>query len=208
MKFTFITDAVDKILRISEKEKNADMRLPTKVSAFGVAMTFCGLFLVIISIISSAFAMLFFALLSFLIAAFAFLCYKFQRIYILSETEFEYTTFWGKKKIYKFEHIRAIKTNTDSHVLIFTKGRINIETSAILSEKLKILFNKELKRIHQENIERKARLKAAKEKKLKELQRSSSVAKSPNTAEKQTAAENPQKTQNPENTGENNENNK
>lgn len=174
MRFDFWEIAVDKVLRIDEKEKKADMHLPIRVATFGAAMAFCGIFLVILAIIASAAAMMFLAILSILIAVFAFLSYKFQRIHILSDEEFEYSTFFGKKKIYKFEHVRAVRVNADSRTLIFSNGRINIESNAILSERLRLLFNKELARIQRENEERKRRLnthKAAKAKKLAELTR-------------------------------------
>ena len=174
MNFDFIIKSVDKLLRISEKDKKADMQLPDRVAFFGIAMTFCGVFLIIIAIIAIAPFMLFFSILSLLVATFAFLCYKFQRIHILSDEEFEYSTFLGKKKIYKFEHVRAVRVNADSRTLIFSNGRINIESNAILSERLRLLFNKELARIQRENEERKRRLnthKAAKAKKLAELTR-------------------------------------
>ena len=148
MKFDFVINTIDKLLRISDKDKNADMRLPSKVPYFGAAMAFVGLLITIMSIATAIFFLLFFSLIAFLISAFAFLCYKYQRIHVLSETEFQYTTFLGKQKTYKFEDIVSIKMNPDSHTLVMKKGRILIESSAHISERLKLLFNKELDRIY------------------------------------------------------------
>lgn len=151
MKFDFLINAIDKLLRINDEDKNADMHLPAKVPYFGVAMIFAGLLIAAVSIFSLAFLLLAFSAIAFLISAYALLCYKNQRIHVLSETEFQYTTFLGKKKIYKFEDIVSIKFNPDSHTLVMKKGRILIESSAHISERLKLLFNKELDRVYKAN---------------------------------------------------------
>ena len=197
MKLDFLTDAVDKILRIDEEDKNADMQHPGRVAVFGVAMTFCGLFLAIIALASGALSMLFFAIFSFLVATLAFLCYKFQRIFVLSDTEFQYTTFYGKRKIYKFEHIRAIRSNSDSHVLILVDGRINIEPNTVMSERLRELFNNELARVYKENAEKKARIKALKSSRSVRLAELSKLSQEKESNQAQNTPE----------TGEENENN-
>ena len=180
MSFGFITRTIDKLLCINEKDKKADMQLPVRVAFFGVAMAFCGLFLTIIALFSATWSMLLFAFFALAVSAYSFLSYKFQRIHVLSDTEFEYTTFLGKRKIYRFEHIRAIKSNSESHILILVDGRINVEPNTVMSERLKQLFNKELERIYKENSEKKARMKALKSSRsvrLSELSRLSSSAK-------------------------------
>ena len=148
---SFLTDTVDKILRIDENDKKADMQPSSKVAAFGVAMVLPGLFLTVISICYAAWFMLSFAALAFCASAVSFVCYKFGRIRILSDAVFEYTTLLGTKKVSKFEDIRAIRTDSDSHVLILNRGKIRIYANSTLSEKLKSLLNKELDRIYKEN---------------------------------------------------------
>lgn len=155
MDFSFVIDAVDKILRVSEEDKKADMQLPTRIAAFGVVMTFAGIVLIILSIITNVLSMLALAFIAFLVAAFAFLCYKFRRIHVLSETEFSFTNFWGRKRIYNFNHIRGDRISSESHTLIMNLGRIRIESANIMSDRLKRLFNKELARVHREALERK-----------------------------------------------------
>lgn len=150
MRFNLVFDVIDRLLRISVWERRADMHLPSRIALFGVAMTFAGLFFIILAIISSLYTLLLFTFLSFLVAAFAFLCYKFQRIYVLSENEFRYTNFLGKAKIYKFSDIQAIDVRQDTRILIMKRGKIIIESSSIISLRLKRLFNKELDRIHRE----------------------------------------------------------
>ncbi len=151
MKFEFLFDVIDKALRISEKDKKADMHLPVGISFFAISMVLVGFIFIVIALISAVYGLFFFVAATFLAAAFAFLCYKFQRIHVLSETEFRYTNFLGKERIYKFSDILAIDVSRDSRVLIMKNGRIHIEASAIISERLKQLFNKELERIHKAN---------------------------------------------------------
>ena len=164
MRFDFVIDAIDRLFRVSEEDKKADMQLPPKIAAFGVTTAIAGLFLIIISIITSVWSMLIFAAIAFLVSAFAFLCYKFRRIFVLSDTEFSYTNFFGRMRIYKFEHIRGIKMSSESHTLIMNLGRIRIESPNIISDRLRSLFNKELERVYRENLERKNRKKAQRRK--------------------------------------------
>ena len=151
MRFNFVYDVIDRLLRISVWERRADMRLPSRIALFGVAMTLVGLFFIVLAIFSSLYGLLFFSLLAFLVATFAFLCYKFQHIYVLSENEFRYTNFLGKARIYKFSDIRAIDVRQDSRILIMKRGKIVIESSSIISLRLRRLFNRELDRIHRES---------------------------------------------------------
>ena len=152
MRFNFVFDVIDRMLCIGEWERRADMRLPSRVALFGVAMVLTGLFFIILAIISSLYALLFFTLMSFAVAAFSFLCYKFQHIHVLSDNEFRYTNFLGKPKIYKFSDIIAIKVNPSSKVLVLRRGRIIIESSSILSGRLRFLFNRELSRMHRDTL--------------------------------------------------------
>lgn len=157
MKYDFAINLIDKMLDVSETDKKADMHLPIRFAVFGIAMALAGVFFIVISFVSRVYALLFFAPVAFLISAFAFLYYKFQRIYVISDTEFRYTNFLGKRKTYKFSDIISIKFNPDSHTLVMKKGKIFIESSAIISERLKLLFNKELEKIYRESNEKKHR---------------------------------------------------
>ena len=67
MKFDFVINTIDKLLCISDKDKNADMRLPAKVPYFGAAMAFVGLLIAIMSIVTTLFFLLFFCLYDFFI---------------------------------------------------------------------------------------------------------------------------------------------
>jgi hypothetical protein len=183
MKKDFFEKIIDKLLRISETDRKADMQAPRKVAVFGIAMVLSGIFLAVIAILSLTWSMLFFAFFSFVSAAVAFLSYKFCRIFVLSDTEFQYTTFLGKKKIYKFEHIRWVKSNYDSRVIVLVDGKIHIESNAILSERLKVLFNKELERSYREAAERKARMKALKSSRSVRLAELSKLSKAAEAAE-------------------------
>ena len=156
MKFEFLFDMIDRILRISENDKKADMQLPGSISVFGLAMALVGFLFILLAAVSAVWSLLLLTFATFLASAFAFLCYKFQRIHIMSDTEFQYTNFLGRKKRYTFSDIYAIEVDQDSRTLYMRKGRIRIKSTAIMSERLKQLFNKELDRIHKANKSKKA----------------------------------------------------
>ena len=156
MNFDSLYEAIDKALRISENGKKADMHLPTRVAVFGISMVLVGFLFIFLAAISAVWSLLLITFATFAASAFAFLCYKFQRIHIISDTEFGYTNFLGKKRRYRFSDIFAIEVDQDSRVLFMKNGRIRIDASAFISERLKMLFNKELERIYKENNAKKA----------------------------------------------------
>ena len=148
MKFKKLASLIEKMLGVDEEADRADMHLPVKLPAFGLALILAGLVLLVLFIVSGALPILIFAIIAVLIAPFTFLCYKFQRIYIISDDEFEYTTFWGKKTVYRFSDIYAIKLGSDSQTLLLRNGKVHIESMAIISDELKEKFNTELDRIY------------------------------------------------------------
>ena len=74
------------------------------------------------------------------------LCYRNQRIYILSDEEFQYSTFLGNKKIYRFDEITALRKNKDSLTLFLGKSKVHTEANAVLSDRLKALIIEQFKR--------------------------------------------------------------
>ncbi len=74
----------------------------------------------------------------------AILCWANQKIAILDDYTFEYVTFLGNKKVYRFSDITGIRTNKDSQTIFVGKDKIHIESCAILSQRLIIKFNEAL----------------------------------------------------------------
>ena len=74
------------------------------------------------------------------------LCYRNQRIYVLSDEEFQYSTFLGNKKIYRFDEITALRKNRDSLTLFLGKNKVHIEARAVLSDRLKTLIIEQFKK--------------------------------------------------------------
>ncbi|MBO7254453.1 MAG: hypothetical protein J6V36_04035 [Clostridia bacterium] len=74
----------------------------------------------------------------------AILCWANQKINILDESTFEYVTFLGNKKVYRFSDITGIKTNNDSQTLFVGDDKIHIESCAIMSQRLINKFNEAL----------------------------------------------------------------
>ncbi len=74
----------------------------------------------------------------------AILCWANQKINILDESTFEYVTFLGNKRVYRFSDIKGIKTNNDSQTLFVGDDKIHIENCAIMSQRLINKFNEAL----------------------------------------------------------------
>ena len=149
MKLRLLTWIITKLLGVDEEAEKADMYLPVKIAAFGLALILGGFVLVGIYIVNKLTIALILSIFCFVMAPIAFLCYKNQRIYILSDEEFEYSTMFGKKTVYKFSNIKSLRQNQDSMTLFIDDGnvhKVHIESSAILSERLINLINAQLQK--------------------------------------------------------------
>jgi hypothetical protein len=65
----------------------------------------------------------------------AFLCWRNQKIEMISENYFEYTTFLGKTTTYRFDEITAYRVNRDSTTIFVGKNKIHIEANAIMTKR-------------------------------------------------------------------------
>lgn len=63
---------------------------------------------------------------------------------MLSDDSFEYSTFLGNKKVYRFEDIVGLKRNSDSMTLIVNGGKVHIESCAQLTERFAERINEQL----------------------------------------------------------------
>ena len=138
----FLLYFIKDLLQIFDNEDNprADMYLPFWLLVFGIL-------LIIIGIVSIANLFIHFIQLdtitssvvgigTIIFGLLAILCWKNQSIRIISDKKFEYTTFLGNKKIYRFYDIKGIKKNTDSITLYVANDKVHIESCAILSARL------------------------------------------------------------------------
>ena len=66
----------------------------------------------------------------------AVLCWNNQWIEVINEDEFVYSSMFGRKKTYRFADIVEVKKNSDSQVLIFSDGKVHIESCAVISANL------------------------------------------------------------------------
>ena len=72
------------------------------------------------------------------------LCWKNQTIRILDDEKFEYTTFLGNTRVYRFSDIRELRVNNDSLTLFLTNGKVHIEAMVYMSETLYNKINAEV----------------------------------------------------------------
>ena len=140
-KFSFGTTLVD-------DEPRADMFLPAWLFVMGLLLSMFG------AIVGIVFAVLQISTLIIVLAAgmsllgvAAILCWKNQTIRMLPNDTFEYSTFLGKKTIYRFGDIKGLKKNTDSMTLFVAEGKVHIESIAILTDRLSDRINKQLEEL-------------------------------------------------------------
>lgn len=144
MKFRILTLIITKLLGVDKEAEKADMHLPVKVAAFGLALILGGFVLSAAFIFTKEIYLLVFGIICFGLAPFTLLCYKNQRIFVISDEEFEYSTMFGRKTVYKFADIKSLRANQDSMTLFVADGKVHIESSAILSQRFMDLINTSL----------------------------------------------------------------
>lgn len=149
MRMKLIAKLIEKILGPGFDENNrADMYLPTRLLSMSVTLLIIGLIGIITTLVSPKIQPLAIAaiVVGIPFAAFSFLCWKNQKITVLSDEEFEYTTMLGTPKIYKFADIRAVRMNRDSMTMFVADSKVHIEKMAILSDRLVGLINAQLEK--------------------------------------------------------------
>lgn len=139
MKFRSIVLIMEQLLEFvrGEDEETADMFLPERLLSmafFLIAATAGALCAAVLHAPARGFYLA--AAVSFPLGMAAFLCWRNQKICMLNEEEFAYTTMWGKTTIHRFEDIIALNRNRDSYTLILKSGKVHIESMAIVSDRL------------------------------------------------------------------------
>lgn len=121
---------------MKNEEKKADMYLPTWVLGTGIFFAVCAVAATIIAFVIGNMAILLCDIPFLLIFVAAYLCWKNQKIRILDDLTFEYSTMFGNRKTYAFSQITQVKQNPDSYTVFGDGDKIHIEACAVLSERL------------------------------------------------------------------------
>ena len=140
MKFRLAVKLMELILgtAVSDDEPRADMFLPVKVLSLAPVMLIAGVVFAVIAAIKGTTALAVLAPICIM------LCWRNQKIVMLSDDELEYSTFLGKKTVYRFDEIKMLRRNKDSMTLYVGEGKVHMESSAIFTERLLERINRQL----------------------------------------------------------------
>lgn len=123
-------------------DEESDMHLPDWILGFGLVLTIAA---VIVAVAGAG------AVKSLLIGGallaggiLAMLCYRNQKIFVTSDEAFEYRTFTGNRRSYRFDEIEKLVRNRDSLTLFVRGEKVHIESSAVLSDRLVKLIQDQL----------------------------------------------------------------
>ncbi|MBE5815970.1 MAG: hypothetical protein E7320_12375 [Clostridiales bacterium] len=118
-------------------EDRADMYLPARYLSMSLVLMAVGIIAAVFAVLVPE------KLLAIAVAVFClgmgiaeFLCWKNQTIRVLTEDTFEYSTFLGNKKVYRFSDIVGFRRNKDSTTMFVADGKVHMESGAMLSERL------------------------------------------------------------------------
>ena len=118
------------------EKPRADMYLPDWIKWFGVFLDALAVALLIAAVATRVYAIIAGAALFGGLGVAAYLCWKNQKIVILDDKTFEYTTFLGKTTRYDFSEIKSLKPNSDSLTLFVGNGKVHIESCVNISVEL------------------------------------------------------------------------
>ena len=146
MKFRLFVRFTEMLLAIAGVKENEeyDVHLPNFLLAFGFALIAGAVALVTAYFFVWEKILLPIAAGALILGVTAILCRRNQKIRVLSDEEFEYTTFLGNSYICRFEDIVALRRNSDSMTLFVGDKKVHIESIAIVSERFAELVNKAL----------------------------------------------------------------
>ena len=147
MKLKILVKLVEKILGVTygEDEHRADMYLPERALAMSLVMLAGGTAFGLFFVLGGEVWMLLVAVGGLLLGVTLLLCWKNQSIRVISDEEFEYTTFLGNKYRYAFRDITALRKNQDSMTLFVGQKKVHMESMAVISQKLADRINEALK---------------------------------------------------------------
>ena len=127
-----------KIIEERDNEYNAeyDMHLPLWLFVFGIILIVLSAVTIAAYVLSHQWAFIIAAVLLLALGFAAILCWRNQRILIIDDATFEYTTMLGNKYLYRFDDIRYIRQNADSITLFVASGKVHIEFCAVITRRL------------------------------------------------------------------------
>ncbi len=134
----------------SEDEPRADMFLPLWLLAFAIIMLVAGVAVGIYAAVELSVGAVVGAVVCLGLGIMALLCWKNQNIVVLSDESFEYSTFLGNKKEYRFQDITDLRQNNDSMTLFVGNEKVHIESCALLTDRLIELINAQLEKLQGE----------------------------------------------------------
>lgn len=122
---------------MSEEEPRADMYLPVRALAMALVLLIGGVAAGVYAAVARNIAVGIAALCLAVLGIGLLMCWKNQTVVMLSNDSFEYTTFLGNTKTYRFCEIKSLRANRDSMTLFVGDGKVHIESMAVLSDRLK-----------------------------------------------------------------------
>ena len=130
----------------SRDQEMADMYQSPRVLAIGVVVFLLGVGLGIFAALSLHIAAALGAVACVALGIVAFMCWNNQKIFMITDEIFCYRTFLGNDHEYRFSQIRKAIQNSDSITLVMETGKVHIESSAILSQRLVERIDRELEK--------------------------------------------------------------
>ena len=115
------------------EKPRADMYLPDWVKWLGVFVDVLAVALLILVVTTKIWEAIILSALFGGLGVAAYLCWRNQKIVILDDKTFEYTTFLGKTTRYDFRDIKQLKPNSDSLTLFVGDGKVHIESCVNIS---------------------------------------------------------------------------
>ena len=132
----------------SREDPRADMYLPLWILTFGLVLIAGAVVLGVYTALHFSVQTLAVVSICLILGIGAVLCWKNQTIRMLPNDSFEYTTFLGRKTVYRFGDIRGLRKNQDSMTLLVGSGKVHMESCAVISERLADRINRQLAEIY------------------------------------------------------------
>lgn len=142
MKLKLLATALENILGacMEKQEPRADLYLTEHHLSISLVMTLLGVGMGVSYFFLRMPALLFIGAAIALLGVAGLMCWRNQTIRVISDEEFEYTTFLGHTRVYAFSQITALRRNRDSFTLFLGSEKVHIESGAVMSDRLKELL--------------------------------------------------------------------
>ena len=151
MKMKLLLKAIEKLLGAagSGEENPADMYLPERLLAMAIVFAIMAVGAAVVGVMQSGLVWFAGAAALAVMSVAACLCWRNQKIFMLSEDTFTYTTMFGRTTEYRFEDIVSLRRNKDSFTIVLTTGKVHIESMALVSERFAQRVSAEFKKEEQ-----------------------------------------------------------